>query len=116
MNPSRAAFLLAAVSCLGACAGPQIAGDTFEARKKLARELERRGDWTPAFSYADQLHRERPRDPEALVLRGIVYRERGMWTESEKDLLEAIKLDGSSPEAHAALGILYDETFRPALA
>jgi Flp pilus assembly protein TadD len=116
MNPSRAAFLLAAVASLGACAGPQLNGDTFEARKKLARELERRGEWTPAFTYADQLHRERPRDAEALVLRGIVYRERGMWTESEKDLLEAIKLDGSSPEAHAALGILYDVTFRPALA
>jgi Flp pilus assembly protein TadD len=95
--------------------GP-LGGDTFEARKKLARELEHRGEWTPAFTYADQLHRERPRDPETLVLRGIVYRERGMWAESEKDLLEALKLDGASPEAHAALGILYDVTFRSALA
>ncbi|HVU53232.1 MAG TPA: tetratricopeptide repeat protein [Polyangia bacterium] len=117
MNPSRAAFLLVAVGCLGACAAhSELGGDTFEARKKLARELERRGEWTPAFSYADQLHRERPRDAETLVLRGVIYRERGMWTESEKDLLEAVKLDGASPEAHAALGILYDVTFRPALA
>ena len=113
----RVAILLAALSGLGACAGQQqLNGDTFEARKKLARELERRGDWTPAFSYADALHRERPRDPEVLVLRGVVYRERGMWAESEKDLLDAIKLDDQAPEAHAALGILYDVTFRPALA
>jgi Flp pilus assembly protein TadD len=111
----RVAVLLAALS-LGACAGQQLNGDTFEARKKLARELERRGDWTPAFTYADALHRERPRDAEVLVLRGVVYRERGMWPESEKDLLDAIKLDDRSPEAHAALGILYDVTFRPALA
>jgi Flp pilus assembly protein TadD len=110
-------FLLAAVSWLGACAAQsQLNGDTFAARKKLARELERRGEWTPAFGYADQLHRERPRDPETLVLRGTIYRERGMWPEAEKDLLDALKLDDSSSEAHAALGILYDVTFRPALA
>jgi Flp pilus assembly protein TadD len=117
-GPSRAFFLLAAVGWLGACASQsqQLNGDTFAARMKLARELEKRGDWTPAFAYADQLHRERPRDPEALVLRGVVYRERGMWAESEKDLLEAVRLDGASPEAHAALGILYDVTFRAALA
>jgi Flp pilus assembly protein TadD len=110
-------FLLAAAGWLGACAAQaQLNGDTFEARKKLARELERRGEWTPAFGYADQLHRERPRDPETLVLRGTIYRERGMWPDAEKDLLDALRLDDRSAEAHAALGILYDVTFRPALA
>jgi Flp pilus assembly protein TadD len=109
--------LIAAFGCLGACATqPQLGSDTFEARKKLARELERRGEWTPAFAYADELHRERPRDAETLVLRGTVYRERAMFGEAEKDLLDALSLDGASPEAHAALGILYDVTFRPALA
>jgi Flp pilus assembly protein TadD len=116
-GPARAVFLVAAIGGLGACATQsQLGSDTFEARKKLTRELERRGEWTPAFAYADQLHRERPRDAETLVLRGTVYRERGMWGEAEKDLLEALSLDGASPEAHAALGILYDVTFRPALA
>jgi Flp pilus assembly protein TadD len=114
---ARAALAFAAAGCLGACASQttELNGDTFEARKKLARELEKRGDWTPAFAYASDLHRERPRDPEALVLRGTIYRERGMFPESEADLVEAVKLDGDAPEAHAALGILYDVTFRPAL-
>ena len=118
MSGRRAALAFVfALGSLGACASQgQLAGDTFEARKKLARELERRGEWTPAFGYADQLHRERPRDPETLVLRGTIYRERGMWPEAEKDLLDALKLDDAAPEAHAALGILYDVTFRPALA
>jgi len=62
------------------------------------------------------LHRERPRDAETLVLRGTIYRERGMWTEAETDLRDAVRLDERSAEAHAALGILYDVTFRPALA
>lgn len=112
------AALLSAACFLGACASQsgQLNGDTFTARKRLARELERRGEWAAAFSYADQLHRERPRDPETLVLRGTIYRERGMSQESERDLLEALKLDDGSPEAHAALGILYDVTLRPALA
>lgn len=103
---------------LGACASQhgQLAGDTFEARKKLVRELERRGEWTPAFAYVDNLHRERPRDAETLVLRGNIYRERGMWPESEADYVAALKIDDESAEAHSALGILYDVSFRPALA
>jgi Flp pilus assembly protein TadD len=112
------AIALAGACFLGGCASQsgQLNGDTFEARKKLTRELERRGEWSPAFAYADQLHRERPRDAETLVLRGTIYRERGMWIESEADLLEALQRDDASPEAHAALGILYDVTFRAALA
>jgi len=35
---------------------------------------------------------------------------------AETDLLDALKLDDASPEAHSALGILYDVTLRPALA
>ena len=118
MSRSALAALALAACGLGACASSQheLNGDTFEARKKLARELERRSEWGAAFSYADQLHRERPRDPEALVLRGTIYRERGMWLESERDLVDALKIQGDAPEAHAALGILYDVTFRPALA
>ena len=123
MRSAASAGALAGAIWLGTCwsggcatQSGQLDGDTFQARKKLARELERRGEWGPAFSYADQLHRERPRDPETLVLRGTIYRERGMWTEAETDLLDALKLDDASPEAHSALGILYDVTLRPALA
>lgn len=116
-TPRLAAALLCACA-LGGCAtqSGRPGADTFAAREQLARELMRRGDWAPAFSYADSLHRERPRDADALVLRGTIYRERAMWTEAETDLRESVRLDDRSAEAHAALGILYDLTFRPQLA
>jgi Flp pilus assembly protein TadD len=109
---------LALLAALGACASQKggLNGDTFDARKKLARELVSRSDWASAFAYADQLHRERPKDVEVLILRGTIYRERNLPVESEADLREAIDLDSDSAEAHAALGILYDVTLRAKLA
>jgi Flp pilus assembly protein TadD len=115
-------MLLAAVTttaAAGGCATSSSGGfnkETFEARKKLARELAARGDFDNAFAYADQLHRQRPHDPEVLVVRGTIYREKGLPTEAEADLREAIEIDGRFAEAHAALGILYDVMRRPALA
>ena len=105
----------AVILAAGGCASQESAlnRETYETRKSLTRELIVRGQWPSAFSYADSLHRERPRDAEVLVLRGTIYRERGMWTEAEADLLAAVQLDGRSAEAHAALGILYDLTLRP---
>lgn len=88
--------------------------DTFAARKKLTSELIMRQEWETAFAYADQLHREQPRDAEVLVLRGKIYREKGLPAEAEADLLAAIGLDGKLAEAHGALGILYDVGLRPA--
>ncbi len=120
MKAGRAGLALALLlSCsLGACASQKntLANDTFDARRKLTRELINRNDWGPAFVYADALHRERPHDVEVLVLRGTIYRERALWRESEGDLKEAVMIDDRSAEAHAALGILYDVTMRPALA
>jgi Flp pilus assembly protein TadD len=103
---------------LGGCASQSgsLNGDTFLARKKLTRELMSRGDWASSFAYADGLHRERPKDAEVLVLRGTIYRERGLSREAEADLTAALAIDDDSAEAHAALGILYDVTLRPALA
>ena len=48
---------LVAMVALGACASQKGAlnEDTFDARKKLTRELMNRGDWGPAFAYADAL-------------------------------------------------------------
>jgi Flp pilus assembly protein TadD len=112
---ARTALVL---SALAGCATQRggLNTDTFEARKKLTRELVNRGDWGPAFAYADALHRERPRDVEVLVLRGTIYRERALWPEGEADLREAVMIEDRSAEAHAALGILYDVTLRPTLA
>lgn len=101
---------LATAGCAGW--GKARKGETYEAKKRLARELIARQDWPAAFFYADELHRERPRDPEVLVLRGIVYRERGLPGEAEADLLQALALDDGQAEAHAALGILFDVTGR----
>jgi Flp pilus assembly protein TadD len=96
------------------CASTTTAGksETYEARKRLARELIDRQSWPGAFFYADQLHREAPRDADVLVLRATVYRERGLPAEAEADLQEALRIEPRLPEAHAALGILYDVTGR----
>jgi Flp pilus assembly protein TadD len=115
----RAAGAALALSlALGACAtqSASLGSDTYDARKKLTRELVARNEWGPAFAYADALHREKPRDAEVLVLRGTIYRERALWREGEADLKEALMLDERSAEAHAALGILYDVTARSGLA
>ena len=120
MTRLPAVIVLAAAATAGGCATTSSSGglnkETFDARKKLARELAARGDYDNAFAYADELHRQRPHDPEVLVVRGTIYREKGLPTEAEADLREAIEIDGRFTEAHAALGILYDVTRRPALA
>jgi Flp pilus assembly protein TadD len=85
---------------------------TYEARTTLARELVERGDWGRAFAMLDGLHRERPDDAQVLTLRGIVYRERGLFADAETDLKAAVAADPKLPEAHAALGILYDVQMR----
>jgi Flp pilus assembly protein TadD len=102
------------LSAVGGCGGlmGQRRSDTYEARKRLARELIGQQDWSAAFFYADQLHREAPDDAEVLVLRGTIYRERGLPAEAEADLKEALKRQDGLPEAHAALGIMYDMSSR----
>jgi Flp pilus assembly protein TadD len=106
----------AAAGCATSSAGGGLRTNTYEARKKLAQELIARGELASAFAYADGLHREQPRDPEVLVLRGTVYRERGLFSDAEADLREAVDADGRSAEAHAALGILYDVMLKAELA
>jgi len=112
-----AAGLAIAAGQLGAgCAGTSGVHRTSEtgyaARHSLARELVSRGDWARAFAMLDDLHRERPKDADVLTLRGIVYRERGLFADAETDLKEVLKLTPESADAHAALGILYDVQMR----
>jgi Flp pilus assembly protein TadD len=110
---------LAIVACqVGAgCAvttNVQRASETgYAARHSLARELVARGDWARAFAMLDDLHRERPDDVDVLTMRGIVYRERGLFADAETDLKDVLKLAPEWPDAHAALGILYDVQMRP---
>ncbi|MBN2575350.1 MAG: tetratricopeptide repeat protein [Deltaproteobacteria bacterium] len=100
----------------GACASSAAdrKPDTFQARKSLTRELVARQSFREAFFYADEMHRERPKDAEVLMLRGIVYREQGMKVEAETDLREALQRAPKLAEAHAALGVLLDGTGRGA--
>jgi Flp pilus assembly protein TadD len=108
----RAALVALLAAELCACSAfRQKRSDTFLARKRLTLELIEKRDWAHAFFYADELHREAPDDAEVLVLRGTIYRERGLPAEAEADLDEAIKRD-DLPEAHAALGIMFDMTGR----
>jgi Flp pilus assembly protein TadD len=110
------AFALAAGG-LGACAtsGPATKATTQGdlARMEMARQLVARGDWGAAFALLSDIHRQRPEDAEVLTLRGIVYRERGLYTDAEADLRAALKLAPESAEAHASLGILFDVQMRP---
>jgi Flp pilus assembly protein TadD len=115
MRPNRLALLACATALTAAACASQSADlrkDGFTARKRLTRELVARSDWQTAFAYADDMHRTHPDDAEVLVLRGTIYRERGLHGEAEADLSEAVRLDDRSAEAHAALGILYDITRR----
>jgi len=111
-TPGRCVLLVVACLSIGAVAAgcahqAAIPGDsTFEARRQLARELVNRGDWENAFSYVDQLHRERARDADILVMRATIYRERRLLSEAEADLREAIALAPELGAARAALGIL----------
>ena len=111
------AGIVMVASVLGACAtsGHHTAAETPTelARMSMARELVQRADWAGAFPLLCQIHQQRPDDAEVLALRGIVYRERGLYPESETDLRAALKLAPQLAEAHAALGILFDIQMRP---
>ncbi len=111
-RPTLAVVLVGALWA-GACATGQGKQDApTAARIKLARDLVSRGDWGTAFAMLDELHRQRPGNAEVLTLRGIVYRERGLFNDAEVDLKAAIAEAPESGEAHAALGILYDVQLR----
>lgn len=107
MRPLLPLFLAASLGCSASLA-QRNEDSAFNARKQLTRQLVARADWQSAFAYADELHRQRPEDAEALALRGIIYRERGLPGEAEVDLRAALAADESNAEAHAALAIVLD--------
>jgi len=111
-----AGVIAGAAGSNGGCAETKGAQRTseagFVARHKLAHELVSRGDWARAFAMLEELHRDRPDDADILTLRGIVYRERGLFADAEADLKAALKIAPDSADAHAALGILYDVQMR----
>ena len=72
---------------------------------KMAEELVSRGDWASAFSLLSELHQQRPEDPEVLTLRGVVYRERGLFPDAENDLRAALKLAPGLPDGLAPVAV-----------
>ena len=108
-----AASGLTVTGCASTHNGQDPSRPGYGARSKLAHELVSRGDWARAFAMLDELHRENPEDTDVLILRGIVFRERGLFTDAEADLKDAVRLAPESADAHAALGILYDVQMRP---
>ena len=67
-----------------------------------------RGEYADAYNVLAPICRDNPHDAEALALRGIVYRERGLFAEAEADLKEGLKRDGGMAFAQSAMGILLD--------
>ena len=88
---------LEAAAALAGCASghqaaPPVGTPRICARMNMARQMTvTQGDWARAFPMLDELHRERPEDAEVLTLRGIVYRERGLFHDAEEDLKAALK-------------------------
>ncbi|BDG08487.1 tetratricopeptide repeat protein [Anaeromyxobacter paludicola] len=107
----RSPLVLAALLALGCAHAPPQQGG-YVARKAMAAELVRRGDWSQAFPLVQSLHAEDPADADVVALRGIVYREQGLLKEAQADLEEAVRKLPRSAAAHAALGLLYDRVGR----
>jgi Flp pilus assembly protein TadD len=114
-NTKATVAVAVALAALAGCAhGPATpVNNTYETRRQIARELVARGDWQPAFTYVDQLHREKADDAETLVLRATIYRERNLLDEAEADLREAIRLAPQLASARAGLGLIADMRRRP---
>jgi Flp pilus assembly protein TadD len=103
--------LVVAVLLASACASSRAArerGDVVGAQKDLVRALMLQGEHATAWSVIDPVCRARPRDAEALTLRGVIMRERGFPDEARLDLEEAVRLDDELAVAHSALAVLHD--------
>jgi Flp pilus assembly protein TadD len=102
-------FVMCSMLVIGgvACRTPTSqGGDIAGAQRALARELVARRQWPAAFVAANGLCTSLPRDPEALTLRGIAYREQSMPDEAAVDFRQAIDADDGYAPAHSALALL----------
>jgi Flp pilus assembly protein TadD len=82
--------------------------DVARVRLALAQKFADEGDWAAALGAVQAACQAAPGDPEALTLRGIVLRERGLLDEAKTDLVEAVRLRPDSARAHSALAIVYE--------
>jgi Flp pilus assembly protein TadD len=112
----RLVLLAVASAMLLACATGSSAKKDGVAhmRLALAQKLADRGDWAGALEAVEAACRSAPGDPEALTLRGIILRERGLLEEAEADLNEAVRRAPNSARAHSALALVHERQHRPA--
>jgi Flp pilus assembly protein TadD len=107
-SPAAVPVLPLVVLLLTGCATAHRAPPVTEARRLLARDLAERGDAKGALPLADALCRERPRDADAFVLRGTIYRDLGLLEEAERDLRQALAIDRRGARAHSELAVVLD--------
>jgi Flp pilus assembly protein TadD len=100
-------------AALVACAGVRSShSDAYNARRGLAHEMLRRGEWGSAFELVNGLHREDPRDADVLVMRALIYREQNLLKEALADLEEAVAIAPKLASAHSGIAIVYDRLGR----
>ena len=75
-------------------------------RERIRKALARR-DFNAALLASKRLVQLEPRNVNALIQLGIVLDQMGRSKEAENTLLNAVRLDPSSAEAHNALGVCY---------
>lgn len=85
-------------------AGPSAAA--ISALIEQAREHQARGDIDLARAVYDDILKQSPDEPQALCLRGLIYRDRGDIAAAEKDFRHAIKAAPRMPLTYQLLGDL----------
>jgi Tfp pilus assembly protein PilF len=105
-------FAVGVTLTLGGCGASTSASvrqdQMMRVRRNLAAEMLRRDDHAGALALINQILREHPEDVDSRVLRGVIYREKGLLAEAEADLRQAIKLRRKVAAAHSALAVVLD--------
>lgn len=102
-------FALALLLAGCATARPQpTPADAVRLRKELARSLVSYGEWVAASRPLLELAALTPRDPEVHALLGDVYREQGLFSQSEREYGLALSLAPDDGHALDGLGVLRD--------
>lgn len=111
---ARPAVTVLLAAALAGCASSRQAqrSDVMRVRLAVAQKLADDGDWAAALAAAQAACQAAPGDPDALTLRGIALRERGLLDEAQTDLDEALRLRPDSARAHSALAVVHERQHR----
>lgn len=111
---ARPVVIALLAAALAGCASSRQAqrSDVARVRLAVAQKLADDGDWAGALAAAQAACQAAPGDPDALTLRGIALRERGLLDEAQTDLDEALRLRPDSARAHSALAVVHERQRR----